>query len=539
MEQHATQPPANGGAGSPTGLRRLLNALERLGNRLPDPAILFLVGLLITLALSKLLANVDFQELHPSTGEPLRIIDQLNARALAKFFTTMVEEFVRFPPLGVVLVCLLGVGVAEHSGFINACLRGLLSITPKALLTPMVIFVGLLSHAAADAGYVLVIPLGGVIFYAAGRHPLAGIAAAFAGVAGGFSACPVPCSLDPLLSGLTQAGAALVEPAYKVNPMCNFAFTASSTVLIILAGWLLTDRVIEPHVRHMTIDGDPAEMPRMDDLGPADRRGVWIALLTMLVAVGVLVAWAWPADSALRDSEGKLASRDAPLMKAIVPWIFILFLVPGVVFGYVSGRFKSHRDVIAGMSRTMATMGYYLVLVFFAALFLAAFRDSQMGALVALKGAGWLKSLGAGQSTTIVGIILLSTLVNLLIGSASAKWGLLAPIFVPMLMLLKTSDQPGISPEFTQAAYRVGDSCTNIITPMMPYFPLVVVFCQRYVRSTGIGTLVSMMLPYSVTFLVIWTSYLLIYWWLGLPLGADAPYTYPAGDGVTSAVESP
>ncbi len=235
-----------------------------------------------------------------------------------------------------------------------------------------------------------------------------------------------------------------------------------------------------------------------------------------------------PEDSALRAENGTLTSvrPPAPLMEAIVPLIFLVFLVPGIVHGYVSGTFKSHRDVIKGMTRSMETMGYYLVLVFFAALFIAVFTQSNIGALLALKGAAFLKESGASPAVTIVGIILLSAVVNLLVGSASAKWAMLAPIFVPMLMMV------GLSPELTQAAYRVGDSSTNIITPMMPYFPLVVVFCQRYVKNTGIGTVGAMMLPYSVVFLVLWTLFLLLYWGLGIPLGFQAPYEYaPVGSG--------
>jgi aminobenzoyl-glutamate transport protein len=506
-----------------TFTQRALDQLERVGNMLPDPAVLFLLGLLITWLLSWLLAGVEFAEIDPRTGEPIRIANQLTGPALAHFLAGMVTTFTSFAPLGIVLVALLGVGVAEHSGFINACLKGLLRITPRMLLTPMLILVAIVSHTAADAGYVLVIPLGGVIFYAAGRHPLAGIGAAFAGVSGGFSANVVPSGLDPLLAGLTQSGVSVLDAGRTVNPLCNFYFTASSSLLIILVGWFLTDRVIEPRLRGTPIDGDPENMPKLAEVTTRERAGMWAGLAIIVLGLTGLVLWAWPADSALRAPDGSLTSMRpaAPLMEAIVPLIFLLFLLPGIVHGYIAGTFKSHRDVVQGMSKSMGTMAYYLVLVFFAALFIAAFRDSNLGALLALKGASFLKELGAPAGVTIVGVILLTALVNLVIGSASAKWALLAPIFVPMLMSL------GLSPELTQTAYRIGDSTANIITPMMPYFPLVVVFCQRYVRGTGIGTLVSLMLPYSLAFLVLWSIYLLVYWGLGLPLGLQAPYTYP------------
>jgi aminobenzoyl-glutamate transport protein len=500
---------------------RVLNAIERAGNKLPDPAVLFLLLLLAIWVLSALLAPVDFREIDPRNGEPLRVINLLRPQAIATFLATMVQTFTTFHPLGVVLVTLLGVGVAEHTGFINAALKSMLGVTSAKLLTPLLILVAIISHTAADAGYVLVIPLGGVIFYAAGRHPLAGIAAAFAGVSGGFSANFIPSSLDPLLAGFTQSAAQIIDPQRTVNPLANWFFTGASCLVIVGLGWYITDRIIEPRLRNVPIDGDVAEIPRFEELGPKERRGVRAGLLAMLVGLLLLTLASWPDNSALRSPEGQLTAANAPLMQAIVPLIFLLFLIPGVVYGYAAGTVESHRDIVKGMSKAMSTMGYYIVLAFFVSLFIAAFGQSNIGALIALKGAGLLRELALGGQVTMIGIILLTATVNLLIGSASAKWALLAPIFVPMLMQL------GYSPELTQAAYRVGDSTTNIITPLMPYFPLVVVYGQRYVKSTGIGTLTSTMLPYSLSFLVVWTAFLLLYWALGLPLGLQAPYTYP------------
>ena len=514
--------PADPAAAAPTRrVDRVLNAIERAGNALPDPAALFLILLLVVWALSALLAPVAWAEIDPRSGEPLRVSNRLAGPAIAEFLSTMVTTFTGFHPLGVVLVALLGVGVAEHTGFINAGLKALLSVTSAKLLTPMLILVAIVSHTAADAGYVLVIPLGAVIFYAAGRHPLAGIAAAFAGVSGGFSANFVPSSLDPLLAGLTQEGAQIIAPAYLVNPLCNWLFTGVSSVLIIGLGWFITDRIIEPRLKGTVVDGDVSDIPQMETLGPKERRGLRAAVVALLLGLVALALISMPATSFMRSPEGELTAATAPLMLAIVPLIFLLFLLPGVVYGYVAGTVESHRDIIKGMSKAMATMGYYIVLAFFAALFIAEFGRSNLGALLALKGAGALQAMALPGQVTIVGIILLTGLVNLVIGSASAKWALLAPIFVPMLMQL------GLSPELTQAAYRVGDSTTNIITPLMPYFPLVVVFAQRYVKGTGIGTLVSLMLPYSVIFLVAWTLFLLAFWFLGLPLGLQGPYTYP------------
>lgn len=520
----AAEPPAPPGK-KPGGI---LGWIEWAGNKLPDPAMLFVWALLIVWLLSFLLADVAFAEIDPRTKRPIEVKNQLAPEALTTFLARMVQTFVGFPPLGVVLVALLGVGVAEHTGFINALIKGMLAFTPTALLTPMLMAVGIISHSAGDTGYVLVIPLGGVIFYAAGRHPLAGIAAAFAAVSGGFSCNFFPSGLDPLLQGFTQSSAQIIDPQRAVNPLCNYYFTALSSLLIIGLGWYLTDFVIEPRLRRDTaVDGSAEDMPTMERLTDREAAGLWAGLGVFALLAVLLVLSILPAGSPFRGKDGSLAGHGSPLMDSIVPLIFLFFLVPGVVYGYVAGTVQSHRDVIKGMSKSMSTMGYYLVLAFFAALFTYAFRESNLGALAALKGASALERMAVSDTVTIVGIIAITTLVNLLIGSASAKWALLGPIFVPMLMTL------GLSPELTQAAYRVGDSSTNIITPLMPYFPLVVAFAQRYVKNTGIGTMIALMLPYSLAFLLCWSAWLLVYWKvLGLPLGLGvetevAPYTYP------------
>jgi aminobenzoyl-glutamate transport protein len=288
-------------------------------------------------------------------------------------------------------------------------------------------------------------------------------------------------------------------------------------------GWFVTDRVVEPRLSGAEVDADTANLPRLEPLSPRERRGLAFGGLTMGAALVLLFAAAAPAGSPLRDPGGQITSFAAPLMRSIVPLIFLLFLLPAIAYGAAAGTVKSHRDVVTGMSKAMGTMSYYIVMAFFAALFTDAFGRSNIGALVALEGATFLQALALPAQVTIVGIILVTCSVNLLIGSASAKWALLAPIFVPMLM------QVGLAPELTQAAYRIGDSTTNIITPLMPYFPLVVVFCQRYVKGAGIGTVASMMLPYTLFFLAGWAMFLLLFWALGVPLGLQSAYTYAAG----------
>lgn len=505
---------------SPNLTSRFLSSVERVGNKLPDPAVLFIALLAVVWVTSWLLSYVDFDMVDPRNQQPLKVNNLLTGAALTQFFSSLVTNFSHFHPVGVVLVTMLGIGVAEYTGFINAGLRALLSVTAKWLLTPMIITVGILSHTAADAGYVLVIPLGGVIFYAAGRHPLAGIAAAFAGVSGGFSANFIPSSIDPLLQGLSQAGAQIIDPNVILNPLNNYYFTAASSLLIISVGWFLTDKVVEPRLQSTAIDGNLEGLSSMEPLSELERRGLRFAVISMLLATLILVVTALPADSAWRDAAGELTSGAAPMMKAIVALIFLFFLIPGVVYGISAGTVTSSKDIIVGMTKAMEGMTYYLVIMFFIAQFVYAFSQSNLGVLLALQGAAALKAMAMPAALTIVGIILLTGFINLFVGSASGKWGLLAPIFIPMLMQL------GISPDLAQAAYRIGDSSTNIITPLMPYFPLVVVYCQRYVKNTGIGTLTSMMLPYSLSFLALWTTFLLLYWAIGIPLGIQASYEY-------------
>lgn len=504
---------------------RFLDGIEYAGNKLPDPAILFLLLLGIVWLLSLILSPFDFGEIDPRSGEALKVINLLTGAQLANFLATMVNTFITFAPLGIVLVAILGVGVAEHSGYINTALKYVLSFTPKTLLTPVLILVAIVSHTAADAGYVLVIPLGGVIFYAAGRHPLAGIAAAFAGVSGGFSANFIPSGIDPLIQGFTQSAAQIINPEMILNPLNNWFFTSASSVLIVVVGWYITDRIIEPRLQKVELDDD-IDIQSADDLGnisDKEKKAFWAATGVMIAGLVGLFLWVLPSDSAMRAPDGEITAFAAPLMQSIVPLIFLMFWVPGLLYGYLSGAYSNSKDIIDGMSKSMGDMSYYIVMAFFCALFIDAFAKSNIGVLIALKGAHYLQALDLPGQVTIVGIVFLTAFVNLLVGSASAKWALISPIFVPMLMGL------GISPDLTQAAYRVGDSVSNIITPLMPYFPLVVVFCQRYVKKTGIGTLVSVMLPYSIVFLITWTIFLLIYWYLGIPLGLQASYTYPVG----------
>lgn len=507
-------------------MQYFLNAIERIGNKVPDPALLFIYLLFITVLLSALLSLIEFNLINPRSKEPVQIVNMLSGSALVDFLASMTTTFTSFPPLGIVLVALLGVGVADRAGFINIAIKKIVRRTPPRLLTPMVVLVAIISHVAADVGYVLVIPLAGMVFYSVGRHPLAGIAAAFAGVSGGYSASFIPSGNDALLAGFSEAAAHLLDERYTVNVLCNFAFTSISSLMVILIVWLVTDRFIEPRLRNQPLNSDlDTTMPagQMADFTPQESRAFTRALWVMGLMLVALVVVMYPQGSPFRTPEGALSSSKAPAVRAIVPLIFVLFVIPGTVYGFLSGHFKRGKDIIDAMTHNMSTMGYYLVVVFFAAQFIRMFDSTNLGTLLALAGAEGLKALNVPGAGTVIGVVLLVFMVNLLLGSASAKWALLSPVLVPMLMAVQ------LSPELAQAAYRIGDSTSNIITPLMGFFPLVVVYCKKWVDSAGIGSLAATMLPYSVLLVSLWTLLLLLLWWTGIPLGVQAPYHYSAG----------
>ncbi|WP_394204677.1 AbgT family transporter [Shewanella waksmanii] len=508
-------------AASPGRLGKVLDGIERVGNKLPDPAMLFLMLLFTVWGLSWALSGISFEAIDPRTDQPIVVTNLLSAEALTHFLTTMVSTFTAFAPLGVVLVAMLGVGVAEHSGYINTALKQMLKVTPAKLLTPAVVLVGIISHTATDAGYVVVIPLAGVIFFTVGRHPLAGIAAAFAGVSGGFCANFIPSGIDPLLQSFTQSAAQIVDPDIQVNPLNNWFFAASSCIPITLLIWYLTDKVLEPRLnRTHKVNREEVDIPAMEEITSKELKAFRIATAVMFAAIIGFFSLTVSETSTLRDANGSLTSFSAPLMQSIVPLIFIFFMLPGLVYGYLTKTFTSSADVVQAMSKSMSGMAHYIVMAFFCAQFVAAFSASNLGALIAVEGAGALKAMNLSAEITVIGMIILVGFVNLFVGSSSAKWALIGPVLVPMLMQLN------ISPDLSQAAYRVGDSSSNIITPLMPYFPLVVVYCQRYVKGIGIGTLISMMLPFSIALLSIWSAWLLLYWSMGIPLGLGASYTY-------------
>jgi aminobenzoyl-glutamate transport protein len=516
--------------------QRALDWVERAGNQLPQPVTLFAVMIAIVLAASLLFSLLGTSAVHPGTGETIRAVNLLNGDGVRRIFTEMVTVFTSFPPLGLVLAVMLGIGVAERSGLIAAGLKGFVQVMPRRLVTLALVTAGMLSSIAADAGYVVLVPLGAVIFRSMGRHPLAGLATAFAGVSGGFGANLFLTGLDPLMAGFTQPAARMIDPEYVVDPTANWYLLAASVPIVAIAGTFVTERILEPRLGKWKPEAGeelPAEAANADgsdnasgsstddgadtrDLGPVERKGLLWANLTGLVLLALVAAASIAPGSVFRADDGSFG----PLFASIVPLMMVLFFLPGLVYGRITGSVKGDRDVAQMTAGSMADMGAYIVLAFVAAQFVAYFNWSNLGVIFAISGADLLQSIGFTGIPLIVTFILVASFINLMIGSASAKWAIMAPIFVPMLMLM------GYSPELTQAAYRIGDSYSNILTPLLPYFPLIIVFAQKYQKDLGIGTIISLMLPYAVVFAVVRIVMLVAWMLANLPVGPGAPLEY-------------
>ncbi|MCD9185712.1 MAG: AbgT family transporter [Pyrinomonadaceae bacterium] len=497
-------------------LYKILNFVERVGNAVPNPAILFVALTFLVVIASAIVTNADITVQHPTTKETIRAVNLLSVEGLHRVLTGLVTNFTSFAPLGTVLVALLGIAVAEASGLIRTSLRLLVMSSPKKLLTVVVVFAGVLSHTASDIGYVLLIPLSAMIFLAVGRHPLAGLAAAFAGVSGGFSANLLLGPIDAMLAGITQEAAHIVDPAYSVTPVANYYFMASSAILVTVLGTWITEKLVVPRLGEYKGDAVPEKLETLTD---AEKRGMKFAFAALLIFVGIILLGTIPADGFLRDTKtGELLK--SPFLSGIVAVIFAGGVFLGLAFGIGARTVKSTNDVTNAMENSMKTMSTYLVLAFFAAQFIALFNWSNLGVIIAVNGAEFLKNLEVSGVTLIITFIVATMILDLLIGSAAAKWALVAPIFVPMMMIL------GYSPEMTQATYRIGDSVINIVSPLMSYFPLIVAFAQKYDGRAGIGTLMALMMPYSVAFFVGWTLFLVIWFYLGLPLGPGAELFY-------------
>ncbi len=505
-----------------------LDGIEKVGNKLPHPAVLFVIFSAIVILVSYIgsLLNweVTYTEINRSTkeimeGQTATIKSLANGEGIRHIFSSAVKNFMGFAPLGTVLVALLGVGVAEGSGLISTSLKKLVLVTPKSLITVVLVFAGIMSNIASDAGYVVLVPLGAIVFLSFNRHPLAGMAATFAGVSGGFSANLLVGTIDPLLGGLSTEAAGLLEPGYEVSVFANWYFMIASTLLITLIGWAVTEYIVEPRLGTYEPPSD-IEVDTSLDISDDQKKGLWGALIGLVVFSVIIGALVLPAEGVLRNQETFEIMKGSAFVDGIVFVIALFFFAVGLGYGIGAKTIKSDKDVVQYMSKSMATMGGYLVLAFFAAQFINYFSYTNLGIILAVSGANLLEAIGLQGLPLIIGFIIVSAFINLFIGSASAKWAILAPVFVPMFMRM------GISPEMTQLAYRIGDSTTNIISPLMSYFAVIIAFAYKYDKKAGMGTIISMMMPFSMLFLIGWTLLLIVWYIAGLPIGPGIPMTY-------------
>ena len=502
---------------------RMLNFIEEKGNKLPHPVTIFIIFTLIVIVLSHILylmgTSVSFEGVNDETGKlemlTVKAVSLLLPEGIAYMFSHVVENFTSFVALGPVLVAMLGVGVAEKSGYISAVMTNTVTKAPRKLVTPIVVLMGVLSNVAASVGYVVLVPLGAIIFLGFKRHPLAGLSAAFAGVAGGYSANLFLGTNDPLLSGITTEAANILNATYVVNPTDNWFFMFASTFLIVIIGTIITDKVVEPKLGKYEPHEPVAEQREITKL---EKKGLRWANISVVLTVIIIALLVIPENGVLRGEGGSIIT--SPFMSSIIFIMMLIFLVPGIVYGFVTKTVKNDKDVANLMASSLETMAGFIVLIFFAAQFVALFNYTNLGTIIAVKGADLLQVIHLEGGPLLISLIVITALINLFIAADSAKWAIMAPVFVPMFM------QMGIAPEVTQAAYRVGDSATNIISPLMPFFPLIVAFAQRYGKKNGVGTVISLMLPYSIIILICWSIFFAIWYLLGIPFGPGTSLTY-------------
>ena len=496
---------------------RVLDNIEVVGNKLPHPATLFLMMAVLVALLSWWASAVGLQATHPATGEVIAVKNLLSADGIRWIYTNVESNFVKFPPLALVLVIMVGIGVAEGSGLFTVLVRQLVLGAPPKLITAAIVTAGIFSHLASEVGYVILIPLGAMIFHALGRHPMAGFAAAFAGVSAGFGSNFLIGSVDPILAGLSTSAAQIIDPAININPMVNYYFMVVSAIMVIVVGTWITEKIVEPRLGKYS--GNEAAL-EIEQITPLEKKGLRWAGVGTLIFIAVMAWTIIPENGLFRDPDtgGILKS---PFFSGIIVGLLLLFFVPGIIYGIIVKTIKNDKDVVKHMTSSMQGMGGYIVLVFFAAQFIYWFNYSNLGLVVAIDGAQFLSQIGFTGIPLILSFLLLSAFLNMFMGSASAKWAIMAPVFVPMFMIL------GYHPGLTQAAFRIGDSVTNVITPMMSYFALIVTYAQRYDEKNGIGTIISLMIPYTVIFMLVWAAIMTIWMLLGIPVGIDGPIHIP------------
>ncbi|MGI6035947.1 MAG: AbgT family transporter [Limnochordia bacterium] len=496
------------------GVEGILGQIERLGNRLPDPASIFIILAAAVLIFSQLGELFGWKVIHPGTGKEIMVLSLLNGDGFRKIIDTMMNNFAGFAPLPTVLCIMMGVGVAEGSGMIDALLRRTVTGLKPVMVTLAIVFLGINLNAASDAGFIILPPIAAMLLIALGRHPFIGIAAGYGAVAAGFNACILLSTIDVILAGTTETAARLVSPAMTVNPAVNWYFMMASVLPLTLVGVWVTEKLIAPRYSTFSLS-EKHRSEGLKQLTDRERQGLKAAGVAFLICLGLLVIGIVPGGVLRNPQTGGLIPSS--LITGMVFIMTILFMVPGIAYGRAVGKIKKDSDVVRLAAQGVAGMGGYIVLIFLASQFIAWFNWSNLGIFIAIKGADFLKGIGLVGIPLAVSFIIVACIINVFIGSATAKWALISSVFVPMFILL------GFNPALTQVAYRIGDSITNAVSPLFPYFPILVGFLQKYDKEAGIGTAFSLMLPYSIVFFIVWMVLLIVWMLLGLPLGPGGP----------------
>jgi len=504
----------------------LLNWVERIGNKLPDPAFLFVILTLITIIASGIASYFDLSVTYQGVNQDTGAIESITAtvnnllsiEGLHHMVTSVLSNFTNFFPLGAVFTVILGVSVLEGTDMLSVLLKRIASKTPSYLITSTVVFLGVMSNIASSTGYIVLVPLGGVLFLASRRHPIAGLAAAYAGVSGGWAANLLISSNDPIYAGISTEAAQIVDPNYIVNSTGNWYFMVVSTFLVVIVGTLITDKIVEPRLPKYFDQSKLNPEETLEEITDNEKKGLINAGIAGVIYIIIIALMVVPEQGILRNPETG-AILNSPFMTGIIFFMMLFFLIPGIVYGITTGKIQSSHDITKLMTDGISDISNFLVLIFFAAQFTALFSYTNLGTIISVNGARWLTEIGFTGLPLLIAFIIVATLLDFIMPVDTAKWVIMAPIFVPMFLQL------GLSPESTQLAYRIGDSVTNSITPLMPFFPMIIAFFQRYDEDSGIGSVVSTMLPYSVAFLISWIILISAWYLLGLPLGPGAPIT--------------
>jgi aminobenzoyl-glutamate transport protein len=501
-----------------TFLQKTLDWIERVGNKVPHPAVLFLVLIVAIVLLSHILqileASVTYQRINAETHEveevTTAVVSLLSADGIRFVVTSVVPNFINFGPVGIIVVAMMGIGLAERSGLIAATIRKIVMVAPRGAITVIVVTLGVLSSIASDAGYLVLIPLGASAFYSIGRHPLAGLAAAFAGVAAAFGVNFLVKPIDGILAEMTNDAIHIVDPAQTIDLTANFYFGVVSSVVLIVVITLVTSKITEPRLGsyrgESPIEGREA-------MTADESRGLWCALVAVVISLIVLLSLTLPAEAPLRNPETGAVMGSSPFMDGLIFIITSVFFLAGLAYGIGARTIRRAQDAIDAITKTIGDLGDLLFLFFVISQFVGYFNFSNIGTVLAVQLAEALQAANLSDMTLLLAFILVGTLLCFPLPNILPKWAIMAPVFVPMFLKL------GIEPDAVLAAYRVSDSPVNVINPLLPHFALVVGFARRWQKEAGVGTLVAMMLPYTAATFASWTILFFFWYLLGLPFG--------------------